>query len=280
MADPLTEQIVSAIILFAAAIGVVAFLEIRFLRKRMKGRRMRFAKRDDELSDQAHNAVVTTRAIVSSMERQGVKSDEASAWMHEAELALGRRNFRVALDLTSKTRDRLMSLKAAETSRGDLAKLDQMATVGGSAEVTTKERLQKEFPPNLLQSKFSIDLAETAIDAARSAGKDTAVATQLLGSAKARYDAQDYDGALRLSRQSKRSAGGESVEVPALSTAEGRAVAVPNRACPSCGVSIRADDAFCRKCGTRVSPSACASCGTELLPDDAFCRKCGTPLSR
>jgi len=280
MADPVTDQIIIAVVLFAVAMGILAFFEIRFLRKRMKGRRKRLGKRDDELADQAHNAVITTKAILSAMDRQGVRSGDASSMLREADMALARHNYRVVIDLTSKTRDRLMSAKAAQATRGDLAKLEQVATVGGSTDVTTKERIQKEFPPNLLQSKFSIELAGTAIETARTAGRGTDVATQLLDSAKARFDSQDYDGALRFARQSKRSADGEAIELPPAVAPAAPSMPAGDQSCPSCGASIRPDDAFCRKCGTRLGPGVCASCGAELLADDGFCRKCGTPFSR
>ena len=280
MADPVTDQIIIAVVLFAVAMGILAFFEIRFLRKRMKGRRKRLGKRDDELADQAHNAVITTKAILSAMDRQGVRSGDASSMLREADMALARHNYRVVIDLTSKTRDRLMSAKAAQATRGDLAKLEQVATVGGSTDVTTKERIQKEFPPNLLQSKFSIELAGTAIETARTAGRGTDVATQLLDSAKARFDSQDYDGALRFARQSKRSADGEAIELPPAVAPAGPSMPAGDQSCPSCGASIRPDDVFCRKCGTRLGPGVCASCGAELLADDGFCRKCGTPFSR
>jgi ribosomal protein L40E len=246
----------------------------------MKGHRKRLGKRDDELADQAHNAVITTKAILSAMDRQGVRSEDASTMLREADMALARHNYRVVIDLTAKTRDRLMSAKAAQATRGDLAKLEQVATIGGSTDVTTKERIQKEFPPNLLQSKFSIELAGTAIETARAVGRGTDVATQLLDSAKARFDSHDYDGALRLARQSKRSADGEAIELPPAVAPAASSMPAGDRSCPSCGASIRPDDAFCRKCGTRLGPGVCASCGAELLADDGFCRKCGTPFSR
>lgn len=281
MADPGTDQVTVALVLAAIAI-VVGFFEVRFLRKRMKNRRIRTAKGDDDLKDQAHNAVVTTKAILSAMERQGIRSEEASSWLREADMASSRQNYRVAMELTSKAKDRLLALKAEQTSKGDLAKLDRLATQGGEGEITTKELLQKEFPPNLLQSKFSIEVAGTAIDAGGASGRDVAQATQLLEVAKSRFDAKDYTAALALARQSKRVADGQTagkpVPVPPPSAPE--RLTAPDHLCPTCGASLQADDAFCRKCGTRLVPTACASCGASLLADDAFCRKCGTPVAR
>ncbi|TLZ69362.1 MAG: zinc ribbon domain-containing protein, partial [Methanobacteriota archaeon] len=122
-----------------------------------------------------------------------------------------------------------------------------------------------------MQSKFSIEVATTSIGAAGAAGRDVGQATQLLEAAKTRFEAKDYSGSLALARQSKRAAEGGSVDV---STALAAPPTPPHAttACPNCGASLQGDDAFCRKCGTRLVASACASCGASLLADDAFCR--------
>ncbi len=144
MADPATDQVTVAVILFAVALAVFTFFELRFLRKRMKNRRVRTAKRDEELSDEAHNTIVTTKAILAALERQGIRSEESASWLREAETAATRRNYRVAIDLTAKAKGRLLALKSAQASKGDLAKLDRLPRSSGSDEITTKEIIQKD----------------------------------------------------------------------------------------------------------------------------------------
>src|SRR2546428_9432791 len=73
--------------------------------------------------------------------------------------------------------------------------------------------LQKETPPNMLQSKFSIEVAGTAVEQGRLGGRDVSQATQLLEAAKTRFDAKDYASPLTIARQSKRAAAGVKVEV-------------------------------------------------------------------
>lgn len=48
--------------------------------------------------------------------------------------------------------------------------------------------------------------------------------------------------------------------------------------CRNCGSSIKADDVFCSKCGTKVQSSVdtCSNCGFSFEDDAAFCPKCGT----
>jgi RNA polymerase subunit RPABC4/transcription elongation factor Spt4 len=280
MADPLTDPVTIALVLAGIALVIaVAYFEMRFLHKRMKDRRVRAAKQDSNLPDEAHNAMVTAKAIAATLERQGIRSAEVNSWLREAQMAYGRGNYRVTKDLVGKAKERLLVLKSAQASKGDIAKLEQLSTVGGD-DVTTKEILQKEVPPNLPQSKFSIELAGSAIEQARSAGRDVGQATELFEAAKGRFDAKDYDGALTMARLSNRAAEGKKVEVPAVPlTRPPKATNDSVRACPTCGASLRPDDAFCRKCGARLVSLACASCGASLLADDSFCPKCGAAVS-
>ncbi|HYT18152.1 MAG TPA: zinc ribbon domain-containing protein [Thermoplasmata archaeon] len=276
MAD---DAVTVAVVLLLVSLGIATFLETRYLRKKMKNRRVRTAKRDEELQDNAHNAIITTKAIVSSLQRQGIRSEEADAWMREAQTANARHNYRVAMDLTAKAKDRLLALKAAQASKGDLAKLDRLSSGGSPDEMTTKEMLQKEIPPNMLQSKFSIEVAGTAVEQGRLSGRDVSQATQLLEDAKTRFDAKDYATALTIARQSKRAAVGERVDVSIAPVAPQSPPTPGGRVCPSCGASLAEDDMFCRKCGARLAP-ACSSCGASLLSDDAYCPKCGTPVAQ
>src|SRR2546421_446429 len=200
MADPLTDPVVITVVLAGVALAIaVAYFEMKFIHKKMKNRRVRAAKQDSNLPDEAHNALVTAKAIAAT----------------------------------------------------------------------------------LPQSKFSMQVAGSAIEQARSSGRDVMQATELLEAAKGRFDAKDYDGALTMARLSARSAEGKKVEMPAAPSKRAPTTAiVSDRACPSCGAPLRADDAFCRKCGTRLVPSSCASCGANLLADDSFCPKCGRPVSQ
>jgi predicted RNA-binding Zn-ribbon protein involved in translation (DUF1610 family) len=283
MADPLSDPVTIAAVLAGVAVTIaVAYFEMQFLHKKMKNRRVRAAKQDSNLPDEAHNAIVTTKAIAATLERQGVRSSEVASWIREAEMAYQRGNYRVTKDLIGRAKERLLALKSAQATKGDIAKLDQLSTVGGGSDaVTTKELLQKEIPPNLPQSKFSIEVAGSAIEQARSSGRDVAQATELLDAARGRFDAKDYDGALTMARLSSRAAEGKKVEMPSLTSPRpAKQTTVTARACPSCGASLASDDAFCRKCGTALGQASCTSCGASLLSDDAFCPKCGTPISR
>lgn len=293
MADT-TTTVVAVILVFVMI--AVAWLELRVLRRKSRARRERSDRRPEELQDEAHNALITTRAIASTLaDRGGVQSEEVDSMLHEAQMAYNRRNYRVALDLTQRTKERLVALKGAQSAQGDAAKLGSLSSGNASDEPTTKEVLQKQFPPNLIPSRFAISVAEASVEQAAASGRDVSTAQSLLGAARSRFDAQDYAGALSVARQAEKSAKGEAVAAslpPVPTPAAAPSPSSPSPApqapvaiavgtvCPSCGAPMKPEDAFCRKCGTRVVLSNCPSCGASLLPDDAFCRKCGARLQR
>lgn len=293
--DDTTTVIVVALVIVMI---VVVWVELNVLRKKSKARRERSGRQPQDLQDEAHNALITTRAIASTLaERSGIHSDDVDSTLQEAQTAYDRRNYRVSIDLTKQAKDRLVALKGALTAHGDEAKLAALGSAPDTDEPTTKEVLAKQYPPNLIQSKFSISIAETSIEAAEASGRDVTTARSLLSAARSRYDSQDYGGALSIARQADKSARGEAIAASAAtpvaassvasapagspSSEAAKPAAVPSgSACPSCGAPMKPDDAFCRKCGTRAVLTNCPTCGASLLADDAFCRKCGTRVQR
>lgn len=291
----LTTNLLIVVLVFVMI--VVTWVELRYMRRRSKARKDDATARPQLLQDEAHNALLTTRAIATTLaERGGIRGEDVDSILREAQMAYDRRNYRVTIDLTRRAKDRLVTLRSQQTGPGDLAQLNDPAATSAPEETTTKELLQKEYPPNLVQSKFAISLAESSIEASEASGRDSAQARTLLVSAQARFDAEDYSGALSVARQAERSAKGETV-VTTISPPPTSAAAVPpsvlasspplsaaavplGSVCPSCGVPMKPDDTFCRKCGTRVGQTDCPNCDAALQMDDAFCRKCGTRLQR
>ncbi len=277
-----------AVTVVGILLAVLTFFELKYLRKSSRARRVRGAKSNDELPDQAHNALITTKAIVATVGRGGIRNDDVDRLMREAQMAYDRRNYRVAVELTAQAKTRLMSLKSAQAAKGDLAKLESSPSSGGD-EPTTKELLQKEFPANMAPSRFAISVAESEIATGRDEGRDVSGAETLLAAAQSRFEAQDYSGALSVARQAEKTARGENAGVsvaspppasPKASTPAAPAATMGKSNCPSCGTALRAGDTFCRKCGAKVVLAACPNCGAELLGDDIFCRKCGTRIER
>jgi len=121
MADPLTDPVVITVVLAGVALAIaVAYFEMKFIHKRMKNRRVRAAKQDSNLPDEAHNALVTAKAIAATLEGQGVRSHEVTSWIQEAETAYQRGNYRVTKDLIGKAKERLLALKSVQASKGQV----------------------------------------------------------------------------------------------------------------------------------------------------------------
>jgi len=281
MADGLTGQdlLVMAMLGALAAVGAV---ELWYLRRRRKQRTSR-GESEVELPDLAHNAIVTVKAIGDTLARGGVRSPQADDLIREAEGAARERNYRVAIDLTERAKAILRAAKLRQQQKGDLSKFDGIKPKGDADEVTAKERLMKELPPNYAQSKFSMNLALDEIASAKTAGRDTGEAESLVASAQASFDAQDYATALKQAVRARRSL--EGVPMPATEPVREVPPQTPaapggtTRPCPSCGSPVAADDAFCRKCGVAVPKArTCPSCGAPVTPEDAFCRTCGTRM--
>jgi len=253
--DPLSDPIVLSVIALAVGLGVLTFIEVKYLRKGVRGRGRRSQKARD-LPDDAHNAVVTGKAVAESLRRAGVVTDPAESVLREADLAISRRNYRVAIDLADRAKNLLKAEKARQAQLGDLAKLEAVPTRGGGPE-TTKEILTRGQPPNYTAAKFSIGRAEAATTAARMEGRDVGAAERLLGQAREKFTEGEYALALGIADHARKAAeGGHPVPAAAVPNAAPPAATATARPCPSCASPVAEDDAFCRKCGATLARSA------------------------
>ena len=270
------DNVLLLVVIVVIVLTIVTFLELRYFRSFMKKRRDRV-----DLPDNAHNALLTGKAIANTLRSAGVNTTQADDVIAEADTAYRRRDYRVAIQLSEQAKTLLKAQKAKHDRIGDLGRLQRVRTTT-SDEPTTKEVLQKEHPPNYTQAKFTLSLAEERIATARTAGRGTSSAEALLKNAQASFEDADYDSALKLAAKSRRMADGEIPAEADVKTPVPSQVEIPrpaNRACASCGAELLVGDPFCRKCGVKVErPVVCATCGTSLKPDDTFCRKCGAPI--
>ncbi len=275
------DEVIRTVVIIAMVVILmgVLVLELRFLRARRK-KRMGTA----DLPDRAHNAILTTKAIAETLARGGVRSSEADDAIREADAAYRMRNYRVAMELADRAKSLLRAAKQRYQAQGDLAKIESTPAPAPVEEVTTKEKLTKELPPNYAQSRFSMNVAGEEVEAARSRGQDVQAAERHLADAQAAFDAQDYDSALRNAIRARRAL---EAATPQSAPAAPATVAPPPpsapapkaRTCTNCGAAVAEDDAFCRKCGTKLSAErTCSSCGSLVPPDDAYCRTCGAKV--
>jgi hypothetical protein len=284
VADESWKAIAATTIVIIVIIAI--YFEMRFLRRK------RMAKADTAtISDEAYNAVITTKAIYSAMERSGIRNLKARELIRRAEMARASGDNRATLDNLANAKEVMLQEKKRHKEIGDLAKLPKTVAAPAVAEETTKEKLQKELPKNYLQAKFMLGFAQKAIDERVSEGGEVSEATSLLAMAQKEFDGKDYDSSLKHGVQARkaaeeliieikdtRSAPSATVTTPGTVVPPGVEISVSTLKCRSCGADLNMDDTFCRKCGVKVELAACPSCGTKPMAGDAFCRKCGVAL--
>ena len=267
-------KIVAFVVFLVIAIAVVYF-EFRYLRRKRESRMS-----EGSLEDQAHNAIVTTRAISSTLARGGVRSGEAIELLRKAERAKAAGSHREAIDYASSAKGALLKEKQRQRQMGDVSKMPKELTDSAPpSEETTKEKLQKEIPKNFMQAKFMLSFAQKAIDEGVREGRSMAEAGRLLSLAQKSFDDRDYDSCLKLGVQVRRAAESIAIEMePKQAVVVSVAPETKMFSCRSCGASLMAGDTFCRKCGVKVELAVCPSCGTIPRKGDSFCRKCGVTL--
>lgn len=231
-ADPTTDVAVVAIAV-AAAMGFV--LQIRLMR--LKARRQK--PREEFIGDKAHNDLLTTRAIVQSLERGGITAPQIASLLEEAQDELDRGHHRQAMAGLERVRNLLSQAQRSQAAGGDVAKLEAL---GGEA---TEAPSPKAWQPSAqeaeaLQARFAVGKA------ARSLGDrgNPPEASRMVEEAEAALRANDYKGALGKAQRALKALGqGEGIgRSPGARPSE-------VMACPSCGAPMAADGEPCPLCG-------------------------------
>jgi len=259
-------------------IVIVIYIEFRYLRRKRVA-----VSKEGLIGDQAYNAIITVKAIAATLERGGVRSDEADNLIRMAEEARAKGDGRTVIQLTESAKGVLMTEKQRHRQMGDLAKLPEKAPESKGLladEQTTKERIGKELPKNYAQAKFMLGSVDVAIEEAKRDGRSVGEAVSLRALAQKAFEQKDYDGALKRAVAARKAAEEIVIEIkPTDRVTAPPIVPMPRiRVCKSCGAELRPEDVFCRKCGVKVEMLVCPSCGTIPREGDTFCRKCGVAL--
>jgi len=276
--EDLTWKAVAALVVVIILV-ILIYIEYRYLRRRREA-----VSKEGVVGDQAYNAIITVKAIAATLERGGVRSDEADNLIRMAEEARAKGEKRTAIQLTESAKGVLMAEKQRHRQMGDLAKLPAKAPESKGLladEETTKARIEKELPKNYAQAKFMIASVEVAIDQARRDGRSVGEAVSLRTLAQKAFEEKDYDGALKHAVAARKAAEEIVIEIKPTDRVTAPPIVPVSRArvCKSCGAELRPEDVFCRKCGVKVEMLVCPSCGTIPREGDSFCRKCGVALA-
>ncbi len=228
------------IVVVIAFIAIIAVMVLRILlkvkkepsaTKRMTSKVLKAVPTDSNSeSDSIFNSIVSTKRISGDLKRRGVDVSRAEALIKKAESEYGLRRENNAKRLIGEAKDLLLQTKddwdqktgfdVEPKIKEEIKKpsfresVDLVGAAGG--EDSGIHKPEKEFPElkkavekkpdNFLPSKFTISLAQKAVDDANSQGADTSSATAYLIDARNCFSREDYDEAFRLALSCKREA--------------------------------------------------------------------------
>lgn len=282
------DTLILIIVVAGVMIGIIVF-EILYIRSRRLKKALRegahyVAKQPKKaLRDDAHNALITGRAIARAMQRTGTPMSSAWETLEEAQKAYDKGDFKACVEIVDRAKDAMKAARLAKEKKGDLVKLESEApSPAGEEEILTKEYIQKKLPENYMQAKFSIGVAKKQIEEGRKAGSDVEAANSVLQDAEKAFEMKDYATALKEAIHSKNMVdvgeSGLAIIAPEEEVIEITEEQLKNR-CEGCGEFLREGDSFCRKCGAKIPiATECDDCGKTADMDDKFCRGCGKEL--
>ena len=237
MANMEIKDMLLAMILVAGTI-IILFMVVRIMLKMRKGpgtKKRREVKVLETVSsdteyDDVFNAISSTRRIAMDLKRRGIDTSNAEATISKAESYQEQGLDKRAKFTIQDAKDMLMAAKKdwdkktgfdvvptssiAEPKKPPKKLLDvsdDEKIVKGESHKPEEEfpeltKVAEKKPDNFLPSKFTISLATTAIDNARTSGANPQEAQRLLIDAKACFEREDYDEAFRLALCSKKEA--------------------------------------------------------------------------
>lgn len=258
-------------------------------KKRRKESKVLQAVDEDTDSDAIFNSIVSTKRIASDLKLRGISTGRAEELLGQARIDYDSGYADAASMKVNEAKDILMRAKREwdeKTGFDVVTSTPSPKKTGGGyrptidliAEDQEVGRPEEEFPElkkavekkpdNYLPSKFTLSLAERALEAAETEGKDVSEARHLLLEAKKCFGDEDYDGAFKGALNCKRLAeaamgiagaedgSGETISDLAVLSTEGEELST----CSICGerkvayISIETEDgeeATCRECYER-----------------------------
>lgn len=274
------------VMLMIIMIVVIAAELIYFLRKRREKMKFKKAPKGEMLSEKAHNLILTTESISSTLADQGINTRNADGLIREAKSFERRGDYTSAVERAEAAKLALLRAKREhapipETRRRAAQPISGVEMDNDEYEETehTEEKdvdLSK-LPKNYLQAKFILNSAKDLLEKEKVTSGE---AYDYYQEAKKRFDAEDYSKALSLAIKAERILDSDTVDL--IGEEELEDVESPEEevieviVCPECDKEVSTDDAFCRNCGQKLEfETNCPGCDAEIEHTDKFCRKCG-----
>jgi len=284
------DQIIVMLLIVMAIVLTIEFIYIVLKKKRRKREMSLFRKPSEPvepLADRAHNTILTTESISSTLARQGLETGEADSIIQQAKSQLAMKNYGAAIERADVAKLVLLRIKreaAANPQRNapphpdpDMRPMNE--SLFKPAEFEAKPREEKSMdslPANYIQAKFMLS---TTKDLLENRGITNGEAFDFYTSALRSFEQKDYSKALSHAIKAERILDSGTLSLIGEKKIVERAEEVIEiMACPGCDAEVSRDDVFCRGCGQNLASSDCPGCGVEIDSADKFCRKCGCKL--
>ncbi len=280
---------------------IVVSIEIGYILWRRKKREseMRFKKKQkgETLSEKAHNLIITTESISSTLAAQGVATFNADSLLKEAKDYRARGDYSAAIERAETAKLALLRAKREHTVPGTVQPVPDPSETEMSPVMAPEtediemahapgESVDKsKLPDNYMQAKFMISTIKDQLDEKGmedgEGGSSKKEAVSFFKKAKKYFKNEEYSKALSYAIKAERLLDTETLGLIGEEEIVHRDdVEVEEMTCPSCEDEVTLEDAFCRKCGEKLEfQTLCPNCEAEINSDDQFCRKCGQHLS-
>ncbi len=277
------------LLILMAIVIAIEMIYLAYRKKRRKEEMSLFRKNTrpvEPLADKAHNTILTTEGISSTLARQGLDTAEADELISQAKSKLAMRDYSMAIERAEAAKLVLLRLKREAGSKpGKMSRNSDpgMRPMNESLfdppdieEQPREERKLDALPTNYLQAKFMLS---TTKDLLEKKDVGSGEAFDFYTKAIKSFDAQDYTKALSYAIKAERILDSGTLTL----IGEEKTVQVEEvtevMACPACDGEVGGEDVFCRSCGQSLETTVeCPGCGIEIESADSFCRKCGKKL--
>ncbi|MBA3046258.1 MAG: zinc ribbon domain-containing protein [Candidatus Thermoplasmatota archaeon] len=283
------DQLIFILLIVMAIVLTFELIYILVKKKRRKEEMNLFRKSTEPvetLADKAHNAILTTESISSTLARQGVDIRDANELIHQARKEMATKDYASAIERADAAKLVLLRAKRAHEAgpqertppHPDPGRRPMNTSIYEPEYVKPPIREEKSLdslPANYIQAKFMIS---TTKDLLEKRGLTNGEAYDFYTSAVNFYNQKDYAKALSQAIKAEKLLDSGTLT---LIGEEKPAVTGENEifVCPGCESEVLEDDAFCRECGQNLAVSMeCRKCGSEYNSNDKFCRKCGQKL--
>jgi hypothetical protein len=303
--------LITLVVVLGVVVVGVLLLMMRRLRQRRAQLLHELTDRPDLVQDRAFNRLGMARREAELLSRQGADVSRAKELIAQSQAAFDNRSYDKSYQSAQMAHESLVDARRKAGQFGPAparpsppptaasalgAPLPSTSAAPGGSVATPVT--PQPMPRNRAESQFQLRLLDQELEAARAANRPATAMSEALDlrtRSQAAFDRADFTEAFRIALKGRRALGTTVEGLPptpvarsagAPLTTGGAGAAAPDAAqtaervasgdhCKECGYPALAGDAFCRGCGTPLTPSTCLACGAARTPTDTFCGRCG-----